>query len=104
MNYAIAQTSGKQFLFIPGKWYDVDFINNGNVGDVIYLNKILLLKKKENIQLGEPFLKNSHIPAQIIQQVKGQKITVLKTKPKKKYTRTKGHRQLYTRIKIDNLN
>ena len=54
------------------------------------------------IQLGQPFLENSKIPAKIIQQVKGKKITVLKTKPKKKYTRTRGHRQPYTRVQIDN--
>lgn len=103
MKYAIAQTSGKQFLIKPGQWYDVDYISNGNVGDVIFLNKILFFRKENQIQLGKPFLENSQIPATIIQQVKGPKITVLKTKPKKKYTRTRGHRQKYTRIKIDSL-
>jgi len=102
MKYAIAQTSGKQFLIKPGQWYDVDFIN-GNLGDFIYLNKILLFRKENQIQLGKPFLTDSQIPAKIIQQVKGKKITVLKTKPKKKYTRTKGHRQAYTRVQIDAL-
>ena len=38
MKYAIAQTSGKQFLLKPVKWYDVDLISNGNLGDFIYLN------------------------------------------------------------------
>ena len=104
MKYAIAQTSGKQFLLTPGKWYDVDFIDNGNVGDFIYLNKILFFRKNNKIQLGRPFLLNSKIPAKIIQQVKGPKITVLKSKPKKNYTRTRGHRQLYTRVQIDTIN
>ena len=103
MKYAIAQTSGKQFLLKPGQWYDVDFIANGKLGDFISLNKILLFRNENKIQLGQPFLLDSKIPAKIIQQVKGHKITVLKTKPKKKYTRTKGHRQLYTRVQIDNL-
>jgi large subunit ribosomal protein L21 len=102
MTYAIAQTSGKQFLLKPGEWYDVDFIKNGKIGDFIYLTKILFLKKNNQIQLGQPFLEKSQIPAKIIQQVKGPKITVLKTKPKKKYTRTRGHRQAYTRVQIDN--
>ena len=101
MKYAIAQTSGKQFLIKPGQWYDVDFIRNGKVGDFIYLNKILLFRDENKFQLGKPFLENSKIPAKIIQQVKGKKITVLKTKPKKNYTRTRGHRTLYTRVQID---
>jgi large subunit ribosomal protein L21 len=104
MKYAIAQTSGKQFLVKPGQWYDVDFIKDANIGDFIYLNKILFLRNNNQIQIGQPFLENSQIPAKIIQQVKGKKITVLKTKPKKKYTRTRGHRQAYTRVQIDNLN
>ena len=103
MKYAIAQTSGKQFLLKPGQWYDIDFIKNGNLGDFIYLNKILFFRNNEKIQLGKPFLEESLIPAKIIQQVKGKKITVLKTKPKKKYTRTRGHRQAYTRVLIENI-
>jgi large subunit ribosomal protein L21 len=104
MKYTVIQTSGKQFLLEPGKWYDIDFIKKGSLGDFIYLNKILLFKNNKKIQLGEPFLTNSYISAKIIQQVKGPKIIVLKTKPKKKYTRTQGHRQSYTRIQIDLLN
>jgi large subunit ribosomal protein L21 len=103
MKYAIAQTSGKQFLLKPGQWYDVDSIKDANLGDFIYLNKILFFRKDDKIQIGKPFLVNSQIPAKIIQQVKGPKITVLKTKPKKKYTRTRGHRQSYTRVQIDSL-
>ena len=104
MKYAIAQTSGKQFLLKPGEWYDVDFIKKGKIGDYFYLKKILFFRKENKIQLGKPFLLNSEIPAKILQEVKGKKITVLKTKPKKKYTRTRGHRQLYTRVQIDTLN
>jgi large subunit ribosomal protein L21 len=103
MKYAIAQTSGKQILVKPGQWYDVDYIKNVNIGDYIYLEKILLSRNNNKIQLGKPFLVNSQIPAKIIQQVKGPKITVLKTKPKKKYTRTKGNRQAYTRVQIDTI-
>jgi large subunit ribosomal protein L21 len=101
MKYAIAQTSGKQILVQPGQWYDLDYISEGNLGDVLSFNKILFFRKENLVQLGKPFLEKSQIPATIIQQVKGPKITVLKTKPKKNYTRTRGHRQKYTRIKID---
>jgi large subunit ribosomal protein L21 len=103
MKYAIAQTSGKQFLLKPGQWYDVDFISDANIGDYIYLNKVLFFRNNNKIQVGQPFLENSRIPAKIIQQVKGKKITVLKTKPKKRYKRSRGHRQPYTRVQIDSI-
>ena len=103
MKYAIAQTAGKQFLIKPGQWYDVDYIKNVNVGDYISLQKILFFRKENKVQIGKPFLLNSQIVGKVIQQdVKGDKITVLKTKPKKKYTRTRGHRQAYTRVMIEN--
>lgn len=101
MKYIIAQTSGKQFVFKPGEWYDIDFIKEGIVGNFIYLKKILFFKTDTKIQIGKPFLTESKISAKIIQHVKGKKITVLKTKPKKKYTRVRGHRQQYTRIQIE---
>lgn len=100
--YTIIQTSGKQFLFKPDHWYDLDFIKDANSGDFINLTKILIFKKIDKIQLGKPFLINSLITAKIVQKVKGTKITVLKTKPKKNYTRTRGHRQSYTRVSIEN--
>lgn len=103
MKYAIAHTSGRQFVIKPGEWYDFDFIKKGSVGDFLYLTKILLYRKDSKIQVGKPFLENAKIAGKIIQEVKGKKITVLKTKPKKKYTRVKGHRQLYTRVQIDTL-
>jgi ribosomal protein L21 len=45
MKYAIAQTSGKQILVKPGQWYDVDYISEGNLGDVISLRFYFSEKK-----------------------------------------------------------
>jgi large subunit ribosomal protein L21 len=100
MNYAITQTSGKQYLFMPGKWYDLDYIKKAKPGDFVFFEQILLYKKEEKIQIGKPFLENCQIVGQVTQEIKGKKITILKTKPKKNYTRTRGHRQKYTRINI----
>jgi len=101
MTYAISETSGKQFLIKPGRWYDIDYIAKAKEGDVIYLKKILLFRYLNQLQVGKPFLWNSKIPARVLQIVKGKKVTVLKTKPKKHYTRVRGHRSFYTRIRIE---
>ncbi len=100
MKYAIIQTSGKQFFLGKNRWYDIDLIKNAKIGTLITLNKILLFKKLLKFQLGRPFLEDSLMSATIIQQVKGRKFLVLKTKPKKNYTRVKGHRQSYSRIQL----
>ncbi len=102
MRYAIIQSSGKQFFFLPDRWYDMDLIKKAGFGAFISLNKVLLFKKSIQLQLGKPFLPQSMLLAKIIQSVKGPKFTVLKTKPKKNYTRTKGHRQKYSRVQLIN--
>ena len=60
MKYAIAQTSGKQFLLKPGQWYDVDFIKNGNIGDYIYLNNLNKYKHNNPRILKNLFLIYNH--------------------------------------------
>lgn len=101
MKYAIIQASGKQFFLSTNRWYDIDLIKKSKIGAFITLNKILLFKKIKQLQLGKPFLAESLLSAKIIKEVKGVKFAVLKTKPKKNYTRTKGHRQKYSRIQLD---
>ena len=101
MDYAITQTSGKQFVLKQNQWFDMDLVGKAVIGDFLCLNKVLFFRKDNKVQLGKPFLTESLIPVKVIQQVLGDKITVLKTKPKKKYTRTRGHRQKFTRVLTD---
>ncbi len=100
MKYAIIQASGKQFFLTPDRWYDLDLIKKAKLGALITLNKVLLFKKAIQLQLGKPFLYQSILSGRILQETKGPKFLVLKTKPKKNYTRSKGHRQKYTRIQL----
>jgi len=100
--YSIIQIEGKQILIKPNYWYDFNLKKDININDFIFFNKILLFKKLNTIQLGYPFLLNSIIIGKVIQKIKSIKITILKTKPKKNYTRTKGYREIYTRILIQN--
>ncbi len=100
MKYVIAQLSGKQFFLQENSWYDIDFVKRNKNENFLSLAKLLLYKKNSEIQLGKPFLYKSFIAARILKDIRGKKLLVLKTKPKKKYTRTKGHRQKYTRIQI----
>ena len=105
MKYAIAQTSGKQFFLSldSNKWHDVDLLkkqqNSNELIKYIYLNKILLLRKNNQIKIGKPFLKTKLL-AVVLENIKVHKITVLKTKPKKKYTRVKGQKTKYNRIQL----
>lgn len=100
MKYFILNVSGKQFIVKSGKWYDIDFVKKAKIGDYISLKKILLYRNSIKIQIGKPFLNEACLNGQLVQNVKSKKLIVLKTKPKKNYTRVKGHRQHYSRIQF----
>ena len=49
---------------------------------------------------GQPYLENVYVEAEVLKHGKAKKIKVFKYKPKKKYRRTQGHRQPYTKVEI----
>ena len=103
MKYAIIQISGKQLLIKPNLWYDINYIKNGLENQYLKVNKILLFRNNNILQIGKPFLNNSIIYTKIIQHFKGKKITILKTKPKKNYTRKFNYKSKHTRIQFKNI-
>jgi large subunit ribosomal protein L21 len=102
MKYAIIFTTGKQFLIFPEKYQIFNSILklNFNIGDYIFFNKIIFIRKKKNFSIGNPFLNNVYIMSLYIKKIKGPKILILKNKPKKNYTKIKGYRPLYNSIII----
>lgn len=64
----------------------------------------MLAKKDDDVLIGKPLLKNSYVEAEIIDQYKSKKIVVFKKKRRKGYSKKLGHRQNYTKIKIDRIN
>jgi len=103
INYAIIQLLGKQYFISPKKIIDINFNLKINNFKIITINKILLLKKENKIQIGYPFLKNIKLYAKVIQITNKKKIIILKTKPKKNYTKKQGHKQKYIRIQFINI-
>ena len=100
--YAIAETSGKQFWFEVDKYYDIDRLN-AKEKDKITIDKILLIKDKDNISLGQPYVKNAKIELEVISHKRDKKIIVYKMRPKKKTRRKMGHRQELTRVMVKSI-
>ena len=100
--YAIAETSGQQFWFEVNKYYDIDRLN-AKEKDKITLEKILLIKDKDNISIGTPYIKNAKIELEIVSHKRDRKIIVYKMRPKKKTRRKMGHRQELTRVMVKSI-
>lgn len=100
--YAIFQTGGKQYQAIEGGTIAIEKIE-GNVGDKLEFDQVLLLKKAdEDITIGQPFVKST-IKASIVKQTRGPKLVVFKFKRRKKSRVKKGHRQSLTVIRIESI-
>ena len=100
--YAIAETSGQQFWFEVNRYYDIDRLN-AKEKEKITLDKVLLLKDKNSITIGKPYIKDAKIELEVVSHKRDKKILVYKMRPKKKTRRKMGHRQELTRVMVKSI-
>ena len=100
--YAIAETSGQQFWFEVDRYYDIDRLK-AKEKDKITLEKVLLLKDKDSITIGKPYVKDARIELEGVSHKRDKKILVYKMRPKKKTRRKMGHRQELTRVMVKSI-
>ena len=100
--YAIAETSGQQFWFEVDRYYDIDRLN-AKEKDKITLEKVLLLKDKNSVSIGKPYVKDAKIELEVVSHKRDKKILVYKMRPKKKTRRKMGHRQELTRVMVKSI-
>ena len=72
-------------------------------GDTIELDKVLLIADDDKVTVGTPTIDGAKVVATSQGDGKGKKIIVFKYKPKVRYRKKTGHRQLYTRLAIDKI-
>ena len=98
--YAIVQTRGRQIKVTPGAVIEIDG-TPGEHGSAFTFDQVLLIEKDAgDIVAGAPFVANAKVVAVVDGESRGPKIRVFKKKRRKGMRRTKGHRAVYTRVKI----
>jgi len=100
MKYAIVEDGGKQYKAIIGSTIDVDHYQS-EIGEKIDLERVLLIADGDKVMVGTPVIDGAKVEATIDSHYKSPKIVVFKYKPKIRYRVKQGHRQRYTRLKID---
>ena len=101
--YAIVETGGKQYRVSVGDTISVERLD-GDEGADITLDRVLLLGGDGTPRVGTPVVAGATVLARIEEQFRGEKITIFKYKPKKRYRRRMGHRQSLTRLEITGIN
>ena len=100
--YAIIETGGKQYKVTPGQIIDVERLDVAE-GDTVELDKVLLIADGDKITVGTPVVSGAKVVTTSQGEGKSKKIIVFKYKPKVRYRKKTGHRQMYTRLAIDRI-
>jgi large subunit ribosomal protein L21 len=101
--YAIVEDSGTQIKLIPGTILDVDLRQEETAeGSTITFDRVLALKSDGDgsAKFGAPYLDGASVTAEVLAEIKGEKIDVIKYKRRKGYRRKVGHRQRLLRIRV----
>ncbi len=100
--YAIIETGGKQYRVEEGSVLKVEKLTAAE-GETVELDRVLALKKDDQLTVGAPWVAGAKVLAQVLEHGRGKKIIVFKYKSKKNYRRKQGHRQSFTKLRIEKI-
>ena len=100
--YAIIKTGGKQYKVAEGSEVIVEKLDAAE-GDKVTFEEVLALGEGSELKIGRPFVKGAKVTASVVKNGKGPKIRILKYRHKTNYRRRQGHRQPFTKVKIEKI-
>ena len=100
--YAIIATGGKQYKVSEGDIIKVEKLGVAD-GETVTFDKVLLVNDKEAV-VGNPTVANANVTATVVEEGKNKKVIVYRYKRKSGYHKKNGHRQPYTKVKIEKIN
>lgn len=100
--YAVVKSGARQYRASVGDTITVERLP-AEVGQQLELAEVLLVADGEQIEIGQPTVGGAKILATVVAQEKGPKIRIFKYHPRKRYRRRAGHRQRYTRLRVDEI-
>ncbi len=100
--YAIIKTGGKQYKVSEGDEIIVEKLEVAE-GDEVTFDEVLSIVDGENVKIGQPKVEGAKVSAKVVKNGKGPKIRIFKYKHKTNYRRRQGHRQPFTKVKIEKI-
>ena len=100
--YAIIEVGAKQYSVKKEDIIEVEK-QDAQKGSEIILNKVLLVSHNNKVEVGQPYLKEVKVKAEVLQQFKAKKVISFKYRRRKSSDWKKGHRQQLTRLKIQEI-
>jgi large subunit ribosomal protein L21 len=104
--FAVIETGGKQYRVEPGEVIDVELMESvapeTDRGAALRFERVLMVGGGE-VTVGSPAIEGAVVTASLVGDAKGPKIRVFKHKRRNTQRRTRGHRQHYHRVRIDEI-
>ena len=100
--YAIIATGGKQYKVAEGDVIKVEKLGV-EAGESVVFDQVLVVSG-DDVKVGNPTVEGASVAATVVGDVKGKKVIVYKYKRKTGYHKKNGHRQQFTKVKIEKIN
>lgn len=100
--YAMVEIKGNQYRAEKGNLLTVQRVPSEK-GDVVEFDSVLLLRDDTALKIGEPYVSGAKVKAVVEDHVRGDKVVVHKYKRRKRYKRTRGHRQELTLLRVEEI-
>lgn len=100
--YAIIATGGKQYKVAEGDVIRVEKLGVEAGAEVVF-DQVLVVSGDE-VKVGDPTVAGATVTATAVSDGKAKKVIVYKYKRKTGYHKKNGHRQAYTKVKIEKIN
>ena len=98
--YAVIETGGKQYQVKEGDELFIEKLS-AQADEKVSFDKVMAVGNEGSITVGAPYVEGASVAATVIKNGKGKKSTVFTYKPKKGEKTKQGHRQPYTKVRID---
>ena len=90
--YAVVETGGKQYRVTVGASLKVEKLSQA-IGDVVQLERVLLLENDGEVQTGSPTIDGAAVKAEVLGHGRNKKVQIFKMKRRKKYRRKNSIRK-----------
>ena len=100
--YALVEIKGKQYRAEKGSLLKVDRFDS-EAGKEMEFESVLFVSDDKKTRVGQPFVKGVKVKAVVEEHGRDKKILVFKYKKRKNYRRTRGHRQHFTMLRVQDI-
>ena len=100
--YAVVESGGKQYRVVVGQTIDVERLA-GEPGESVKLERVLLVGDEGETKVGRPTVEGASVLATVVGHGLRRKAVIFHYRPKQRYRVKRGHRQQYTRLRIEDI-